>query len=325
MNTVIYLIKHATTMDEDGIRNTSETSQMINEKEILSIKGEEEAKRLSENPELQNIDILWSSSYARAKCTAKYISDKNNIKINIDSSLNERKLGNLEELSEFMKDKPYGVVQAYLSDKKWKTSDGESCEEATKRITEFMKKILKENKGKKIAIVSHGALISFLLTNWCELNKEMKLVYKEKIIDIKEPSITKLTFKDNELLNIEQEKIVEEYRKVDACKYIGKEVYVKIDRPLGSSHPKHHNHIYLVNYGFVPNTISGDGEELDCYVLGEYKPIKEYKGKCIAVIHRLNEDDDKLIIVAENKNYTDNEIRLLTDFQEKYYKSVIIR
>jgi len=113
--------------------------------------------------------------------------------------------------------------------------------------------------------------------------------------------------------------------KTKATDYLGKEVYVKIDRPIGSSHPKYPDHIYLVNYGFVPNTISGDGEELDCYILGEYKPLKEYTGKCIAIIHRLNEDDDKLIIVPENKTFTDSEIKLLTDFQEMYYESVIIR
>ena len=105
--------------------------------------------------------------------------------------------------------------------------------------------------------------------------------------------------------------------------YIGKQVYAKIDRPIGTSHPNYPDHIYLVNYGFSPHTISGDGEELDCYVLGEHKPLTEYKGKCIAVIHRLNDDDDKLILA--HQNFTDNQIRLLTDFQEKYYKSIIIR
>ena len=113
--------------------------------------------------------------------------------------------------------------------------------------------------------------------------------------------------------------------KTNATDYIGKEVYVKIDRPIGSSHPKYSDHIYLVNYGFVPNTISGDGEELDCYILGEYKPLNEYIGKCIAIIHRLNEDDDKLIVVPKDKTFTDSEIKLLTDFQEMYYESVIIR
>ena len=108
--------------------------------------------------------------------------------------------------------------------------------------------------------------------------------------------------------------------KVNANEYIGKNVYVKVDRPIGSSHPNYPDHIYLVNYGFVPNTISGDGEELDCYILGEYKPIKEYTGKCIAVIHRLNDDDDKLIITSKGRNFTNKEIDVVIEFQEKFYK-----
>ena len=52
-DTIIYLIRHAETIDENGIRNTNEDFQMINEKEILSVQGEEQAKKLSENIELQ--------------------------------------------------------------------------------------------------------------------------------------------------------------------------------------------------------------------------------------------------------------------------------
>ena len=44
MDTIIYLIRHAETIDENGIRNTNEDSQMINEKEILSVYGEEQSK-----------------------------------------------------------------------------------------------------------------------------------------------------------------------------------------------------------------------------------------------------------------------------------------
>ena len=111
---------------------------------------------------------------------------------------------------------------------------------------------------------------------------------------------------------------------VEINNYIGKKVKVKIDRKLGSKHPKH-GFIYEVNYGYLPNTISGDGEEIDCYVLGIDKPIEEFEGKCIAIIHRTNDDDDKLIIVPEGKEYSDDEIRKLTNFQEQYFKSKIIR
>ena len=203
MNTIVYLVKHADELQENGIKNIDDTTQLMNEKYILSVKGEEQSRKLSENSELANIDVLWSSSYARAKATAKYIAYKNNIEINIDSSLNERKLGNLEDLSKWMENKTIGVVQAYLQNQKWKAREGESCEDATKRVTHFLQKILKENKGKRIVLVTHGALISFLLTNWCDLDDEMKLIFNNKVIEIKEPSITKLTFENQKLLNIE--------------------------------------------------------------------------------------------------------------------------
>ena len=106
--------------------------------------------------------------------------------------------------------------------------------------------------------------------------------------------------------------------------YIGKILDVEIDRQLGSKHPKH-GFIYPINYGYIPNTISGDGEELDCYILGVFEPLETFVGRCIAIIHRTNDNDDKLIIVPENKNYTNNEIRVLTEFQERFFKSEIIR
>lgn len=106
--------------------------------------------------------------------------------------------------------------------------------------------------------------------------------------------------------------------------YIGKKVIAHIDRPLNSKHPKH-GFIYPVNYGYIPNTVSGDGEELDCYILGVDEPLKKFEGECIAVIHRTNDDDDKLVVVPEGKHVTDEQIRKLTYFQEQYFESEIIR
>ena len=106
--------------------------------------------------------------------------------------------------------------------------------------------------------------------------------------------------------------------------YLGKIVDVQIDREMGSKHPKH-GFIYPVNYGYIPNTVSGDGEELDCYVLGVFEPIKEFKGKCIAIIHRTNDNDDKLIVVPDNVNYSNDAIEALTEFQERFFESEIFR
>lgn len=113
--------------------------------------------------------------------------------------------------------------------------------------------------------------------------------------------------------------------KTIAESYLGKNVSIVIDRKLGTKHPKH-GFIYMLNYGYVPNTVSGDGEELDAYLLGVFEPVEKFDGKVIAIIHRTNDDDDdKLIVVPEGREYSDDAIRALTEFQEQFFESVIIR
>jgi len=97
-----------------------------------------------------------------------------------------------------------------------------------------------------------------------------------------------------------------------------------VDRPLGSKHPKW-DLIYPINYGFVPETNAPDGEELDAYILGVFSPLKEFTGICIAIIHRTDNDDDKLIVVPNNKTYSNEQINALTEFQERFFESKIIR
>lgn len=96
---------------------------------------------------------------------------------------------------------------------------------------------------------------------------------------------------------------------MENLEYIGKIIDIKIDRPFGSKHPKH-GFIYPVNYGFVPNTTSRDGEELDCYLLGVFEPAEQYKGKCIAIVYRIN-DNSNLDALSEGK---------ITNMIEKYLK-----
>ncbi len=109
-----------------------------------------------------------------------------------------------------------------------------------------------------------------------------------------------------------------------AKEYIGKRVKVKMDRPLRTKHPKY-GFIYEVNYGYVPNTVSGDGEELDVYVLGVDVPLNEFEGMCVAVIHRIDDNDDKLVVLPNNMDISDEEIERQIDFQEKWFKHIIVR
>lgn len=97
-------------------------------------------------------------------------------------------------------------------------------------------------------------------------------------------------------------------------------VSVVIDRPLGSRHPQY-DFVYPVNYGYLSGVIlpDGDGEPLDAYVLGVETPVAQFTGRCIAVIQRTDDCDDKLVLAPERQTFTDEEIVALTAFQERFF------
>ena len=111
---------------------------------------------------------------------------------------------------------------------------------------------------------------------------------------------------------------------VDARTFIGRAVDIAMDRPLGSRHPEA-GFIYPVNYGCLPDVPAPDGENLDAYVLGVFKPVETFRGTCIAVIQRSDDDDDKLVVVPDGKEYSDEQILALTEFQERFFQSSVTR
>ena len=104
---------------------------------------------------------------------------------------------------------------------------------------------------------------------------------------------------------------------------LGKFVEVIIDRPLGSKHPDF-DMIYPINYGYIKGVFAGDGEEQDAYVLGINEPVEKFSGKVIAVIHRLNDNEDKWVVAPDGTNFSEEEIRNFLHFQEQYFESEII-
>lgn len=112
--------------------------------------------------------------------------------------------------------------------------------------------------------------------------------------------------------------------RIDPVALIGRAVNVTIDRKLGTRHPTH-DFLYLLNYGFLPGTISGDGEPLDAYIVGVFEPVDEFSGDVIAVIRRLDDDDDKLVVAPSGRTFSDAELLVLTEFQERFFKPVVLR
>ncbi|MDO5557512.1 MAG: histidine phosphatase family protein [Clostridia bacterium] len=201
MKKIIYLIRHSEQLKLKGIKNVKESTQIENEKIVLTINGEKMAEELSKMDELQDIDSLWSSNYVRAIATAKYIAERNNILINIDENFGERKLGDLKELLELGKTKKFSFTEEQLLDMQLKNKDGESCMEVVIRFMDSLNTIL-DSESERVAIVSHGAAIKFVLKQWCELDKDIKLQYDNENIELNSPGVVKLEFVDKKINSI---------------------------------------------------------------------------------------------------------------------------
>lgn len=109
---------------------------------------------------------------------------------------------------------------------------------------------------------------------------------------------------------------------MNARDFLNKNVFLKVNQPFGSKHPVG-NFFYPVNYGYI--AIDSGRKKLPAYVLGIYEPIEVFEGTCIAVLHHFDDNNDKLIITPNGKNYTDAQISALTEFQEKFFDHSIIR
>ena len=115
-----------------------------------------------------------------------------------------------------------------------------------------------------------------------------------------------------------------EERKALARSYLGKTVHISIDRPIGYVHGKgNYDLVYPINYGYIPGVLGGDGEDMDVYLLGVDVPVKEFDAHIIAIVHRENDVEDKLVGVPEGMTFTTEEIAAAVHFQEQYYSSYI--
>ena len=177
--TTIYLIRHSKPMKVNNTLN-NDNLQIQNEKQFLSIEGEQIAQNKLNNTELDNIDVLFSSNYVRTMQTAKYLAEKNNLEIKVISDLGERKFGidSWEQL-------PENFEREQFLDENYKIGNGENQKEVRERMYSTVMKILSEYNNKRVAIISHATAISYLLKKWCDIqlvDDKLRYSFNNKIL-----------------------------------------------------------------------------------------------------------------------------------------------
>ena len=206
--TTVYLIRHSIKFNSKNILqyNTNQNKTIKNEKIILNVEGEKRAEILSNEKELQNINVVYTSNCVRTLQTAKYLLEKQNLNVNIDDRFDERRAGKPND--DIVKD---WWIRQY-TDENYKTEGGESQKEVRERFTEAFNEVLEANKGKRIAIFSHGYAITFFIMTWCSFKyngekDDMQLYFRDKKIfdkKINAPEVFKLEFdENNKIINIE--------------------------------------------------------------------------------------------------------------------------
>lgn len=201
MITTVYLMRHSIT-EKVNYLDDNDNLLVKNQKQILTIEGEELARKVSGNKIFSNIDIVIASNYVRAMATAKYFT--NGKSINIIKDFGERLFG-VDDYSDI----PDDFYKRQLEEDDYKIGQGESQREVRERMSMALSRVINDNRGKSILIVSHGTAIIFLLKKWCSVKENKYLLYKNKVIlenNCKNCETIRLVFNNKELIEIDNMK-----------------------------------------------------------------------------------------------------------------------
>jgi len=151
MNTFLYFVRHAVSHFIPGNeRNRG-----------LSGQGKRDAARVAEILKNEGIDIIVSSSYARAIETVKPLADLLGKEILAFDALSERAIGTVNvDLDD---DVLLRATQKSFEDLDYCLPEGETTRQARERAIPVIRQLLTDYQGRKIAVGTHGNIMTIIL------------------------------------------------------------------------------------------------------------------------------------------------------------------
>lgn len=146
MKTLVYFVRHA------------ETDYTVRDdvKRPLTKKGIEDTKRVTKVLADKGISRVYSSPFQRSVDTIKDFADSYKLEITTDENFRERNVGVWVE--DFQ-----GFSKKQWEDFDYKLEVGESLREVQQRNMEALFEVIKSNRGKNIAIATHGTALSTII------------------------------------------------------------------------------------------------------------------------------------------------------------------
>ncbi|OME78343.1 histidine phosphatase family protein [Paenibacillus sp. FSL A5-0031] len=180
MKTIVYMVRHAESPYDEGTERTRG----------LTTKGKGDVEKVTEILKEEGIDIIISSPYNRAILSIEGLAQNLGLDIETFEDLRERHFA--EEIIENL----MSVIREKFYDFDYFLPGGESNSDCQNRSISVIKNILKEHSGKKIAIGTHG-LVMTLMINYFDSSYGLDFLNQ-----LKKPDIYKLSFENLELKEV---------------------------------------------------------------------------------------------------------------------------
>jgi broad specificity phosphatase PhoE len=172
MKTKLIIIRHGETH-----KNIANILHTTNDPDTLTETGKQQMQKVAEFLTKESISNIYSSKEPRAIESANAIANKMNMQSTTVSGLRERNWGDLSG-------KPWVEIKDMLEEMDLETrwnflpENGESWKEFAQRLEEAMHNIVASNKGKTVAIISHGGVIRALIPILLKWPREESFKYE---------------------------------------------------------------------------------------------------------------------------------------------------
>lgn len=184
MNTYIYMIRHGESPKTEGNDSTRG----------LTEKGKVDANKVTELLKEEGLNIFISSPYKRAVLTIEELAHLSGKEVIIYEDLKELLFSNEDKI--IPDQELYPAVQKMFSDRNFSLQGGESVADCQKRSVVILKEILTEFKGQKIALGTHGAVMT-LMMGYFDSDYDYEFLMKTS-----KPDIFRMEFKDEQLIEV---------------------------------------------------------------------------------------------------------------------------
>jgi len=127
--------------------------------------GRGQAEALAERFSREEFSALYSSDLGRARETAERIAVRTGHRVQLDSRLRERGLGQMQGLirPEFEAKMPEEYQRFRTGDWDWAPPEGESGRQSVERFQAGLTDLAQKHAGNRIAIVTHGGVLGGFL------------------------------------------------------------------------------------------------------------------------------------------------------------------